>query len=253
MKPVPFYDDSSYDYKKYWQERKYEDEADRMALKKLLRFIPHPHQKIILDLGCGFGRLTPLYAPLFKKCLLIDPSQRLLKEAKKLKKKYPHLDFKKAFAEKLPLKNKRVEVILFIRACHHLQSLQPVVKELSRVLKPGGFLILEFANKIHIKSVIRAVFKKKLNYLLSHLPESISTDKEVPFFNYHPTHVKSLLLANDFKIIKGLSVSNFRNRLFKKIFPLKLLLWLENLAQEVLASFSFGPSIFLFCQKGQKT
>lgn len=245
------YDDPFFDYRQYWQTREYENEADKLALKKFLALIPN--KETIADIAAGFGRLTPVYAPLFKNCLLVDPSVKLLQEAKKLSRKYPNLTFKRTSVEKLPLKANRLDTILFIRIFHHLKNPQSVVEEFRRVLKPGGFLILEFANKIHLKSVFRAILRGNFGYLLSHLPENISTDKSLPFFNYHPSHIKSLLLANGFKIVKTLSVSNLRQPIIKKTVPLKWLLSLESRFSVLSSHFSLltflGPSIFVLAQK----
>jgi len=246
-KSIIFYDDPSYDYKKYWQEREYENKAGRIALTKFFKLIPK--KDTLADIGCGFGRLTPLYAPVFKKCVLVDPSKRLLNQAKKLSQEYKNLDFIRCFAQDLLFADKSYDVILFIRTFHHLKEPNEVIAEFNRILKPGGFLILEFANKIHIKSVIKAILGRRLSYLLSHVPEDISRDEGVPFFNYHPTHVKSLLFGNGFKVIKSLSVSNFRNPIFKKLIPLPILLFLESLFQLPACYFFLGPSIFILAQK----
>lgn len=245
------YDDPAYDYQAYWHTRQYENQAEKIALQKLFGLIGC--RETIADVGSGFGRLTSLYAPLFRKCLLIDPSLKLIQEAKKLTKKYNHLSFKRASAEKLPLKNNCLEVVIFIRTAHHVKDLRLVVEEFYRVLKPGGFLILEFANKAHIKSLLKACFSGKFNYLVSHRPVNLSGNKKVPFFNYHPAQIKTLLLAHDFKLVKVLSVSNFRHSIFKKLLPLGMLLWLEKNFSLLTSHFSlltsFGPSIFVLAQK----
>lgn len=246
-KLVAFYDDPTYDYKKYWQERQYECKAEEIALKALFTLVSNRNK--LVDIGAGFGRLVPLYAPLFQECLLIDPSQRQLEEAKKLTEKYTNLTFKKAFAEKLPLEDKSFDVVLFIRTFHHLEKPELAVKEVARVLKPGGFLVLEFANKIHLKSCLRAIFQLNPD-CFSLKPEDISREEgDVPFLNYHPRFVEKLLLANKLKPIKTLSVSNFRHPLVKKIFPLKILLFLEAKVQELASKVHLGPSIFLLAQK----
>lgn len=241
------YDAQDYNYKNYWRAREYEDKAERIALSKFFKLIPK--KEALADIGCGFGRLTPFYASLFKRCVLVDPSKRLLREARRLSLKYKNLNFRRCFAQNLPFTDKSFDVVLFIRTFHHLEEPNEVIVEFNRILKPGGFLILEFANKIHIKSVIKAFLGRKLSYLSSHVPEDISHEEGVPFFNYHPTHVKSLLLANGFKVVKSFSVSNFRNPIFKRFIPLPFLLFLESIFQLPACYFCFGPSIFILAQK----
>lgn len=237
----------SYDYPSYWQGREYENQADQVALKKLLKKIGK--KQSLIDIGGGYGRLADTYAPFFKKCYLVDPSEKLLKIAKKQRGKQKKFVFKKAKIAKIPFPNRSFDAVLLIRVCHHLVSLEKGVKEAYRLLKPGGFLILEFANKIHLKSTLKALIGKRLGYLTSHLPFNLSPRKKMPFLNYHPTHVKSLLLINHFSIKKTLSVSNFRDPFFKKFVPLKILLSLEKITQPLAGAVSLGPSIFILAQK----
>lgn len=249
---IAYYDDPSYDYSEYWREREYENEADKIALRKLLQLVST--KELVVDIGAGFGRLTSIYAPLFKQCILVDPSKRLLREAQKLTKKCKNLTFKRAFAERLPFRDKSVDVILCIRTFHHLRSPQLAIKEFARLLKPGGSLILEFANKLHLKNCLKSILALDFS-CFSQKPEDISQQKEeIPFLNYHPQHVKFLLQTNGFRIIKACSVSNFRHPLIKKLVPLPLLLSLESGVSLLSSHFSclLGPSIFILAQKENK-
>jgi ubiquinone/menaquinone biosynthesis C-methylase UbiE len=241
------YDD--YDYSRYWRGREYEDLAEKRALIRFFKKIPS--KKSLIDIGSGFGRFTKIYAPLFENCLLVDHSQKNLKRARKKNKKFSHLEYQIASAINLPAGNNAFDVALMIRVSHHLTNLSKAVRETYRVLKPSGYLIFEFANKIHLKSVIKAFLKGNLEYLLSHLPENISSKKGVNFFNYHPSHIKSLLITNNFEIVKTRSVSNFRHPIFKKILPLRLLLLMETMFSVLTAHLLpfYGPSIFILAKK----
>lgn len=246
-----FYDDPQFDYQKYWQGREYENEAEKLTLKKILLSIKPKDS--LLDIGGGFGRLVSVYAPIFKKCVLVDPSEKLLSYSKKLKKTYPNLEVKKGIIENLPFKNEYFQVAICIRVFHHLKNPQKAIKEIKRVLKPKGFLVLEFANKIRFKNVLKAIIFLDFDFFTSHLSSNISSNKNIPFVSYHPNQIKTLLLANDFEIKKIISVSNFRLPLIKKIIPLKILLKLEEIFS-CLSSFLpflsfFGPSVFILAQK----
>lgn len=249
MKLTPFYDDPSFDYKKYWQERQYENLADRIALKRLLKLVPN--KESLIDIGAGFGRLTSVYASQFDKCILVDPSTRMLTEAQNKFKKKKNLKFIKAFIEKLSFEKEAFDVALFIRIIHHIKSPPTALKETARVLKPGGFLILEYANKLHTKSALKALLKLNLKYLIDQTPLEVWPTRRdcIPFLNFHPRYIKSLLKKNGFKITKTLSVSNFRSKFCKKILPLKVLLILEKIAQVLRPPFFAGPSIFILAQK----
>ena len=248
MPSIPFYDDPAYDYKTYWQERKYEDLADQLALKKLLAKIP-PGENLI-DIGAGFGRMVPVYTSKFKHFTLVDPSEKMLDKAKKRIKRRG-TKFIKAYGEKLPFKKEGFDVALMIRTIHHLENPQKTLKEVQRILKPQGFLILEFANKLHLKTQIKAFLSLRWGYFFDPKPIKVGQKKKktVPFYNYHPQYIKKILKNTGFNVLQALSVSNFRNPIFKKFLPLKSLLFAENLLQKIYAPFYLGPSIFLLCQK----
>lgn len=244
VKPVANYDDPSFNYKQYWQKRRYEHLAEELALKKFFKLIPQRNS--LIDIGGGFGRLTPVYAPLFKKTLLIDPSERLLKKAQKLTKKYSRFETAKGIVSQLPCKNASFDVALMIRAIHHLSCPETAFKEVRRILKLNGYFILELANKFHFKACLKAFLRLNFRFFTDLKP--MEKSEEIVFLNFPPREIKRLLAKNGLKIIKLASVSNFRSVFLKKVFPLKILLFLENWAQKTL-SFAFGPSIFLLTQK----
>ena len=251
-KLIPYYNDPAFNYRQYWQTREYENQAEKMALKRLLKLIPKSQRGSIIDIGAGFGRLTPDYAPLFQNCLLVEPSEKLLAEAKKINRRYDNLSFKESYVEKLPVEKESLDVVLMVRVAHHLPDLEEMITEVKRILKPEGYFIMEFANKMHFKNRLEALAKLNFNFFRSHLPENLKTKRNTaPFFNYHPNQIKTLLLSHGFQIIDSLCVSNFRNFWIKKLVPFKLLLWLENIRQEIclLKKFYLGPSIFLLAKK----
>ena len=246
-----FYDDPAYDYQKYWLGREYENQAEKIAFHRFLKLIPSKDN--LLDAGGGFGRLADEYSSYFRECLIVDASEKHLDIAKKLFRQYPNLKLKKGFLEDLPLKGNSFGVVICIRTLHHLKNPQKAIQEIYRVLKPGGYFILEFANKARFKNILKACLKLNLNYLTNHQPSGINHHNEVPFFSYHPNQIKTMLLSNRFSIIKTLSVSNFREPLLKKIIPFKILI----LGERIFSRFSsycsllnyFGPSIFVLARK----
>ena len=241
------------DYSSYWQNREYEREAEKIALEKLFSRIPGKEQKTILEIGGGFGRLAAIYAPFFKDVILLEPSEKLLKEAQTNLAAQKNLTFLAGRGEAIPQESKSVDVALMVRVSHHFQDLSPVLKEINRILKPQGFLILEFANKIHFKARLRALAKGDFSFRKNLTPfdqrRQSRKDPEVVFLNHHPQAVLNALSENNFEVKKILSVSNFRSPFLKKVLPQKWLLFWEKSTQSILAPFWFGPSIFILAKK----
>ncbi len=123
--------------------------------------------------------------------------------------------------------------------------------EAGRILKPNGLLVLEFANSLHMLARLNGWLTGK-----PILPIPVERRKEeniaagtIPFVNHHPVTMQKMLARQGFKVVKILSVSNFRSPILKKIIPLQILLVLESIFQSLLSSFYFGPSIFILAQK----
>ncbi|MDD3679480.1 MAG: class I SAM-dependent methyltransferase [Candidatus Shapirobacteria bacterium] len=248
---MAFYD--HYNYQRYWQGRKYEHKAEKIALEKLLKNIPDKNRKTILDIGAGFGRITPIYANQFASCYLIEPSEKLISQAKKNLKKYQNLTFQKRRAEELS-SLKKADVAIMIRVAHHIKKLDPVFKKINHSLKRNGYLILEFANKVNFKTKLKMWFGGNFSFCQDQVPcdrRSLANinKKTIFFLNHHPQKINQELEQSGFKIITKLSVSNFRWPLLKKIIPTEILIWGEKILQPVLAKINFGPSIFILAQK----
>ena len=244
----------TYDYPSYWEKRDYEHESEIIALKALLSKI----QKIdsIIDIGAGYGRLTQTYLHRGKKIILTDPCTRLLSVAKNKFKDAKKIKYIQSKAETLKdkIKAKSIDLAIMIRVIHHLENPENVFKVVNKLVKPGGYFILEFANKSHGKAVIKEIVKGNLTFPLDIFPKDIRSDqskkkKTIPFINYHPDSIIKMLQDNGFKIIDKKSVSNIRSTKIKKTIPLRNLLKLEELLQKPLSYINFGPSIFILARK----
>lgn len=249
-----YYD--SFDYPSYWKKRVYEDRAEKIALKKLLKKI-NSHGKII-DLGGGFGRLAETYSPFFQECLIVEPSGDLIRTGKEKNRELKNVTFLQDSLPKLSsIKDRTFDLALMVRVIHHIKEPEIALKEVERILKDNGFLIIEVANKIHFLAKLRAVFVGNFDFSKDEDPidrRSLKSVKEnkIPFFNHHPKKILKILNKLNFETVEILSVSNFRRPVFKKIIPLPVLLLVENLLQKPLAKIFFGPSIFILAQKTKK-
>ena len=244
----------TYDYPSYWEKRDYEHESEIIALKALLLKINKVDS--ILDIGAGYGRLTQTYLHRAKKIILTDPSSKLLSLAKDRFKDIKKIKYIQSKAETIKgkVKSKSIDLVLMIRVLHHLNNPEEVFRIINKLIKPGGYFILEFANKSHGKAVIKEMFKGNLTFLLDIFPKDMRSIKSknkntIHFVNYHPDSVIKMLEDNGFKIIDKRSVSNIRSTRMKKTMSLKSLLKIEEFVQKPLSYINFGPSIFLLLRK----
>ncbi len=246
-----FYND--YDYMAFWHGRTYENHADEIAISRLLSIIKKDKltkYSNFIDIGCGPGRMVHLYEPLWNEITLLDSSADQLKEAQEQVKDRDKSDVVLANAQKIPLQDDKYDAALCIRVFHYIYDPAEVFKEMNRILKPNGYLILEIPNKLNIKNRIRLIFMKDRGHASSNNEILRSKQKEnIVFINHDPRRIETLLKLNKFEIVEILSVSNFRSPFLKKIFPISFLVFIEKFTQKELASLWFGPSIYFLVKK----
>jgi ubiquinone/menaquinone biosynthesis C-methylase UbiE len=238
---------NTYDYSAFWKGRVYEDRADRIAVQRLMKRIPPPHRNIV-DIGGGIGRLASLYEERWEHAAILDPSHTQLAVAKKNVAHPDRVDFVEGSVESIPLPPGSCDTALCVRTFHYVESPRRAIKEIWRILTPGGYLILEIPNKIHFEARLEALVSGRS--IDSRDSISRSTEyKDILFLNHHPQAIQDILLTEWFDVVEVLSVSNFRSRFFKRITPLRILLFFEKLLQRPLARFWFGPSIYFLARK----
>ncbi len=95
----------------------------------------------VIDAGCGAMAFTKDIAAQGANVLAIDPDS-VQAQLNRAMEPTPGLQFVEAGAEKIPVEDRTVDGVFFIYSLHHVPAeLYPeVVKEVTRVLKPSGFL-----------------------------------------------------------------------------------------------------------------
>lgn len=98
----------------------------------------------ILDLCCGSGQVTRFLVNLSENVTGLDASPLSIKRCQV---NVPNATYVKAFAEDMPFADNLFDVVHTSAALHEMQSeqLRKIIKEVYRVLKPGGvFTLVDF-------------------------------------------------------------------------------------------------------------
>ena len=154
-----------YNYESYWKDREYEHLCEVIAIKDLLEKIPKINT--ILDIGAGYGRLTPYYLHRAKKIILTDPSAKHLKIARSAfsSKKFKFMHSKVENLNKYVHKES-IDLVLLFRVLHHIVSFDDLLLTVSRMLTNKGYFLFEFPNKRHFKAIVRQFFKGDFTFVL---------------------------------------------------------------------------------------
>jgi len=242
------YNDPKHNYLHYWEGRDYENAAEVIAIKRLLK---NKHFKHAIDIGGGYGRLCVLLSEYAKNVTLAEPSQQQLDIAKDFLKDYPKIERRLTQADDLSFTSKSADLITMIRVMHHLPDPMTEFREINRVLSDDGLFLLEVANYAHGRNRLKLFLKGKR---MPTLPVDIRSEShkkknEIPFVNHNPKTVITQLKQAGFSVVKTLSVSNLRSPALKKIVPMAGMLAVERVLQPTLSKTYFGPSVFFLLKK----
>ena len=239
--PVCNYEGSDYQTS-FWEQggRAYEDRAEAIALRRML-----PESgKFMLELGAGAGRNTPRYAG-FEKIVLLDYSTTQLAQAQEKLGRSKKYIYVAADIYRLPFRNRQFDAATMIRTLHHMADPPKALNQIQNVLMPGAVFILEFANKLNLKSILR--------YWLGRQKWSPFSLEPVEFvklnFDFHPRTIRKWLGELGFSIEKTLTVSHFRIGILKRHVPARLLAALDGLFQPTGALWQVTPSVFVKTRK----
>lgn len=242
------YNDPNHNYLHYWDGREYEHDAEVLAIHRLLK---GKHFNHAVDIGGGYGRLSPILGFHADKVTLTEPSQQQLDIADDYLKDFPHIERSLMQADNLEFADDSVDLVAMVRVMHHLPDPEKEFNEIARVLKKDGYLLLEVANYANFKNRVKHALKgQKLPLSPVDIRSKANRGKDtIAFVNHNPKTVAKQLAASGLKVERILSVSNLRSPRLKKILPRGAMLAFEDLMQPTLARMTFGPSTFMLVKK----
>jgi SAM-dependent methyltransferase len=234
--PVCSYEGSDYQ-QSFWERggRAYEDAAEEIALRRLL---PAAGNRL-LEVGAGAGRNTPRYRG-FKQITLVDYSLTQLQQARERLGDSNRYRYVAADIYHLPFNANLFDAATMIRTLHHMKDAPLALQQVRACLKPQAVFILEYANKLNLKSMAR--------YALGKQTWNPYTLEPVEFtelnFDFHPAAIRIWLQETGFQLERQLTVSHFRVNLLKRLLPAKFLAALDSIVSLTGDWWQLTPSVF---------
>ncbi len=221
----------------FWegQGREYEDRVERIAIRRLLP----PTGERLLELGAGFGRLTPLFSG-YKQVVLLDYSRSQLEFARQ---HYGDEGFLYVAADiyRMPFAPGLFDGATMVRVLHHMQDPLAALSGIREAMRQGGVFLLEFANKQNLKAIARwALRRQDWNPFTPEPVEFVKLN-----YDFHPRYVRETLIRAGFKPGRTLTVSHFRLGLLKRTIPTGVLVALDSMAQLTGDLWQLSPSVFV--------
>jgi ubiquinone/menaquinone biosynthesis C-methylase UbiE len=147
-------------------------QADPFIADKLLDFLSPVSGETYLDIGCGTGNYTVRLAEKGYRFYGIDPSDKMLEEAKSKSNKVKWII---GSSDKIPASDEFFAGAMATLTVHHWQDLDTSLKELYRVLKKDSRLLVFTASPDQMKGYwLNHYFPQMLHASTNRMP-SIST------------------------------------------------------------------------------
>jgi ubiquinone/menaquinone biosynthesis C-methylase UbiE len=114
----------------------------RPTMRQRRKIVPRASGKV-LEIGIGSGLNLPFYDPsLVAKVWGLEPSPEMISMASAAAAQAPfEVEFIEAGCESIPLGNGSVDTILLTYTLCTIPESEPALREIARVLKPGGRLL----------------------------------------------------------------------------------------------------------------
>jgi 2-polyprenyl-3-methyl-5-hydroxy-6-metoxy-1,4-benzoquinol methylase len=130
---------------------------NKTDLARVLRFIAPYCRGRVLDFGCGQGVFTYELSQLspVSEVFGVDLSRAAIERAKRT---YPKIQFEALSSGTLPFEEGAFDMISVVEVMEHLLDPAQTLRDMVRVLKPGGHLMITTTDYNWLKQVIIAAF-----------------------------------------------------------------------------------------------
>jgi SAM-dependent methyltransferase len=128
-----------------WARKPGHDSYWRFHRRRFLDLVP-PAGRLTLDVGCGEGRVTRDLKELGHRVVGLDASETMVAAARDAD---PSGDYLVADAAALPLPDGQADLVVAFMSLMDVDDMVAAVRELARVLEPGGILALAVVHPIN--------------------------------------------------------------------------------------------------------
>jgi ubiquinone/menaquinone biosynthesis C-methylase UbiE len=140
--------------------------VDRVEKEAIFAVLPELHGRRVLEVGCGTGNISLVLARRGARVVGLDVSGPMLTAAQQKARQHGLLlAWIRSGAAALPFHKNSFDGVISILALDFMADRPGIVKEMRRVLRPGGFLLLALLNRYSLwtlKRMLKALFTPSL-------------------------------------------------------------------------------------------
>ena len=103
--------------------------------------------KLVLDIASGSGYGTQMLAQVASKVYGVDNNEEAIKYARK-NFSAANIEYKLGNGEMIPMEDDSVDVVVTFETIEHIQDHTRFLREIKRVLKPDGLLLISTPNDL---------------------------------------------------------------------------------------------------------
>lgn len=169
--------------------------ADPYLTNRLLYHLNPKSDGRYLDIGCGTGNYTIALAEKGVNILGVEPSEKMLLEAKNRNRR---IEWLKGSAEKIPCENDFFNGIIATLTLHHWTDLQKSFVELNRVLANNGKIVIFTSTPEQMKGYwLNHYFPKMLQSSMEQMPSILDIQTTIPHTELEITSYEKYFVQDD--------------------------------------------------------
>lgn len=163
----------------------------------------------VLDVGCGGGFMAETLARKGASVVGVDPSAPAVEAAREHAKAHGlSIDYRVGSGERVPMTSATADCVVCVDVLEHVESVDRVLDEVRRVLKPGGIFLFDTINRT---SLATFVLVRLGETMLGGLPRG--THDPAKFIR--PAELRAKLIERGFDVgpFRGLAPTGLDRRL----------------------------------------
>lgn len=172
-------------------------QADPYLVERLLHHLEPKVNKTYLDIGCGTGNYTVALAEKGFQWVGIEPSEKMLDEARSRTHKVKWLH---GTAEQIPADDKVFEGIIATLTIHHWADLKRAFTEINRVLSDNGKLVMFTSTPEQMKGYwLNEYFPEMLHSSILQMPSMEAIQEAISQTELEIKDIEKYFIKDDLK------------------------------------------------------